>query len=206
MINIVDYDKVYRAAFPFLNKLKITSLPVSTDEITSYLGIETKPLSEYISEGFECDDIFRIWGNRDGVALQYNGKTVIAYNDYKIVQRQRFTIAEECSHVLLGHLENREFNIFNQSYSYDLYEQFEEEARACAGLLLFPPSFYYNHLEYGSIEEIAARCDISLKCAETRVDIYNKHRTYIIYNINKYGLQMYKPQAHFEFTPATVGF
>lgn len=205
MIKIVDYNKVYKAAFPFLHKLDVQSLPVSVDMLTDSLGIETTPLSQYINAGFDKDEIFQVWGNKDGVVQKSNDRIVIAYNDEQTLQRQRFTIAEECSHILLDHLENKSFSIFDQSYTYEQYQQCEVEARACAGLLLFPPNFYYDYLEHLPVEIIATCCGISLSCAETRVNVYDRYKESICYYMGKYGLKIYDPPNYMNFSNAYFG-
>ncbi len=191
---LTNYNRVYEAAFPCIRDMNINSLPVSVDKLTEYLNIETIPLSRYINEGFSEKQIFEIWGNEDGVVQKscVDNKIKISYNDGKHPQRQRFTIVEECSHILLNHLDSKSFNIFDQRYSFIQYEQCEVEARACAGLLLLPPNFYYDNLEYLSFEHIADICDISLKCAKTRVSIYEKFRNVICYSMEKYGLKKHK--------------
>ena len=160
---------------------RLNTLPVSMERISSILNAKIVKLSDIISQtGLSEDQIFAIWGNKDGsvMACCDNGefKYKIAYNDNMPKERIRFTLAEECCHIILNHTSDRCFNIFNQSYVEKTYNLYDEEARIAAGILLCPPQFYYKHSAKMTIALMCEFYQISEKCAHARKDIYEKYR------------------------------
>ena len=100
--------------------------------------------------------------------LEAVSKYKIAYNDNKPLERIRFTVCEECMHILLGHTKNPSFNAFQQSYSPPTYAQYDEEARIGAGLIICPSQFYYAHSNEISSTHLCRICRISEPCANIR--------------------------------------
>ncbi len=168
--------EIYNTAFSFMIENSLSSIPVYPKDLCNNQGIELITLTQIVTEsGLNEDDIFAIWGNKDGVLQQYNGNYKIAYNDTMPLTRQRFTLLEELSHKLLKHIEEPGFNMFSQQYDTNTYDVFEEEARMCAGLILCPPQFYYNlsfKMTRCSFQRIF---NVSESCANARMDILQKY-------------------------------
>ena len=119
---------VYDTVFQFIidNNLKV--FPISVQKLCSLLNTELVTLSDIVRHSnLRIKDVFDIWGNEDGcvMAYEHNGTLYhkIAYNDNKPLERIRFTVCEECMHILLGHTKNPSFNAFQQSYSPPTYAQ-----------------------------------------------------------------------------------
>ncbi len=120
-----------------LKKAKITKPPVRINDLVSVLeadhGVIIKPwlLADHVS----------------GFLLEEKGLAAIAYNSEHHVHRQRFTVAHEIGHLLLGHNhcggEGRELSAN------------EKEAQIFAAELLMPLSFLKKDLQGTS-------CDISV--------------------------------------------
>lgn len=141
-------------------------LPLNTEALCRSLGLELRPLSEIRREsGMEAAEICALWGNPDGVLQRLGGRFVLCWNDARAPRRQRFTICEEVSHFLLGHLDEPGFSIFSQDYREEVYQRCEEEARFAAGLLLCPPRWYFAHEAELSERALMRRCGVSLACA-----------------------------------------
>lgn len=184
VINI-ETNTLYNTVFKFMLDYNIDTLPVSVQSLASTLDVELISLTQLIKEGFEPKDIFSIWGNEDGVVTTYTshtGKTryKIAYNDNKPAHRIRFTIMEELSHIILGHTNNSDFNMFTQDYNTSVYNKLDEEARMCAGFLLFSPKFYYMYEKDLTLDIISDICMISKQCASTRCIVYDKFKQAIM--------------------------
>lgn len=183
MIDESRRTDIYNAAFMFMIENNLDTIPVSPQKICQILKIELVPLTKIMFETeLSQNVIFSIWGNKDGVLQNYNGRYKISYNDLQSEVRQRFTISEEISHWLLGHGYNSAFNMFNQQYDQQTYLEYEEEARMCAGLILCPPQYYYNYPSKMSVSVFQQMYKVSESCAKTRIDILNKFRDEIKHN------------------------
>lgn len=183
-----DREKIYNKIFRFIIKHKLNIHPTPIEDVCKILNAKLVPLSYILkNSNLKEDNIFSIWGNKDGViniCKLSNGKRIykISYNDSLSYQRIRFTIMEECSHIILGHTEDPSFNIYNQSYNENLYKQYDEEARMCAGILLFSPKFYYTFKSSLHCTIISDFCNISKKCANVRMSVYDKFKDEIMAN------------------------
>lgn len=176
-------QQIYSAIFLTMISVGTISLPLDVEELCSVLGIELCPLSEILEgTGLSSEDVFRIWGNRDGVCMHHGNQRKIAYNDYLPRGRTRFTICEEVAHFIIGHTKDQRFNIFDQQYDHDTYKRYEEEARMGAGLLLCQPQYFYRHTDLLTPEVVAYLCDITGCCAKVRCDILTRYKRDITQN------------------------
>lgn len=176
MIDESRRTDIYNAAFMFMIENNLNTIPISPEKICQILKIELVPLTQITFEtGLKQDDLFALWGNKDGVLQSYNGNYKISYNDLQSEVRRRFTLLEEISHFLLGHGRNSSFNMFDQHYDQQTYLRYEEEARMCAGLILCPPQYYYDFPHKMSVDLFQQRYRVSGSCAKTRIDILKKY-------------------------------
>lgn len=180
MITNKRCQQVYTAIFSTMIANNALSLPLHIDKLCDSLGIELCPLSSIVAgAGLSEQEIFDIWGNEDGAVMQCNGHNKIAYNDSLPKGRKRFSICEEISHVVLRHVEDSRFNVFNQSYGNRIYREYEEEARIGAGLLLCQPQYFFLHRDLLTPSSVSYLCDITNKCAEVRCDVLSRFETSI---------------------------
>lgn len=189
---MIDEDRrkeIYNTAFKFLIENNISTIPVWTEEICQKLGIELVFLSDIVRGSILTEeDVFACWGNSDGVLQSYGDIYKIALNDKKPIKRQRFTVMEEISHKLLGHISDKRFNIFSQSYDEATYHRYEEEARMCAGILLCPPQYFYDDYNKQMSQNLFKTVyNVSAPCAKTRIDVLSKYE-YEIKSCELYGL------------------
>ena len=142
------------------------SLPLNIEALCRTLGLELCPLSAIVREsGMSAEEVCAFWGNPDGVLQQLGARRRIAYNDAMPPARRRFTLCEEISHHLLGHLDEPGFSAFRQDYREEVYQRCEEEARFAAGLLLCPPRWYFAHEKELTERALERRCGVSAACA-----------------------------------------
>lgn len=184
MVNRQRRNYVYDTVFQFIIDNNLNVFPISIQKLCTLLNVELVTLSDIIYHtSLRTQDVFDIWGNEDGCVTAYKHGEVlhhkIAYNDDKILERIRFTICEECMHILLGHTKNPLFNAFQQSYSSFTYAQYDEEARIGAGLVICPPQFYYAHADEVAPTHLCKICKISEPCANTRMEVLNKYKNEI---------------------------
>lgn len=175
----------------------VYSLPVDVLSICKALGIPVFDTTHYQKLGMCKEELFSLWGNRDGAAGRICGQDVINYNEKAPGTRARFTLAEELMHVLLGHTADHRFSGCPAAYSPELYQRYEREAKTAAGLLLMPASVYVGQSSGGSakdlsvsvrdisartwrsdeerIRKLASACGISRACAWTTAQYYEGH-------------------------------
>lgn len=53
--------------------------------------------------GMELEELLASGVSRDGFTVRHNGRAVIVYNERSPRTRQRFTLAHELGHIILGH-------------------------------------------------------------------------------------------------------
>lgn len=141
-------------------------LPLNVRALCSSLGLELRSVMDLTAEsGLRAAEHYAVWGNRDGVLQRVGGRYVISYNNYQPLNRQRFTLCEEVSHYLLGHLDEPGFSLFSQGWREEVYERCEQEARFAAGMLLCPPRWVFAQREGLDERALARRCRVSLACA-----------------------------------------
>jgi len=111
----------------------ITKPPVMVRDIINLLK-KTKDLSVYSWSFGE---------NTDGIQTTEGDKIAIGYNKTQHPHRQRFTVAHEIGHYMMGHT--------NANYSYDLNstDPKEIEANQFAAELLMPLAMVKNDLKNG---------------------------------------------------------
>lgn len=183
MLNQERNKIIITKSFSFIIENNIHIYPIQIHQLCVILNVELIKLSDIIlNTNLTKEDVFKIWGNEDGTLMSYKSdKGVfhhkIAYNDSKSPGRQRFTLLEEFSHIILKHYELESFSIYKQSYTEKEYQYIDEEARICAGFLACPPSYYYSNksLWCTYICEYSSVLDITPSCAKTRGEIYTKH-------------------------------
>lgn len=187
-LNEAERNKVYEKIFRFLIQYDSSGInihPFSVEHACAILDTELTPLSQIIAcTGMRDQDIFSLWGNEDGTVNAWCEKEQfhirIAYNDHQKIERQRFTICEELSHIILGHIYDQTFNVFNQNYQDDIYAKYDCEARAGAGLLLCNPKFYYQNKNSLTLETLEGICSITPSCAKVRRDVFDRFQDEII--------------------------
>ena len=192
-------QQIYSAIFSVLISMGTIPLPLNVGKLCSHLGIELCPLSQITAAtGLTDNQVFQLWGNKDGVCMHYGDQRKIAYNNHRSRGRTRFTICEEICHFLLGHTLDPRFNMFDQRYDAHTYQRYEEEARMGAGLLLCQPQFFYRHMELLTPDALAYLCDISGCCAEVRCNVLTRFKGAITQNPLFYELPQPELKRHYE--------
>lgn len=106
-----------------------------------------------------------------------NNRYLILYNDdpmHNIKERQRFTVAHEVGHILLGHLPYiMEHKIAMDNIVSQNYPLFEQEADWCASILLCPFPVL-QELNIKSPEEIRKLCGLSVQASLIKYEQYSR--------------------------------
>ena len=125
-----------------------------------------KDLLETLNEDQEI--IVQSWALKDkisGFLLQEEGLTAIAYNKHQHVHRQRFTVAHEFGHLMLGH---KNISCTSSLRSTDPYEV---EANQFAAELLMPLAFMKEDVkkEGVDVESMAKKYFVSEEAMGWRI-------------------------------------
>lgn len=98
-----------------------------------------------------------------GIQISYNGHDFVRYNQRHAATRNRFTLAHELAHILLGHT-NNEASLFMASKDQD------KEADTFAAELLMPLEFMKKAIiQYNTVSDLSQAFWVSKAAMTTRV-------------------------------------
>lgn len=140
-------DTARRLARSVLKNAGQTSPPTVLREVFKYIT-KKHPIVVEATKGFE---------KVDGAQLTKGANTVIVYNSANPIVRQRFTLAHELGHCLLGHTRN------NRPISLASNDPTEFEANQFAAELLMPRDQLLTDIKVGiqDASALAARYQVS---------------------------------------------
>lgn len=161
---------IQETTYGILNYAKINNCPVDVVKIAETLNCNIIYINpNELPENFECprnDFAGAIIKNYDKDKSNY-----IFVNKLDYRTRQRFTIAHELGHLILGH--DDIVDCRSKIYSPD---EKELEANEFAGNLLIPEEWLYRFIDAvtKSSKELAVIFDVSLQAMEVRREILGK--------------------------------
>ena len=169
-----EYKIARDKSWEVLIECKIHTLPLNLAQIAKYYNITIIKYSESNDKTL----------TGDGFSTIVNGRLVIYYNDIdSSITRQRFTIAHELGHCLLGHIKEN-IRTFRYNSEADKYKNPKEmQANVFARDILMPATILHS-LGISSADEIANICNVSMQSAEIRFNrlmelnrrnMYNRH-------------------------------
>lgn len=157
------YKNSRNLSWNILIKEKIIKLPVNIIDLCCRMGITVKY--------YESTD------DNDGKSMILNGIPVILVNRKCSVQRQRFTVAHELGHILLGHVGG--CVLLNREPS-SVDAPIEQAANVFASRLLAPACVLWGK-NIHTASEISNLCGISRQSAEYRMERMN-----VLYQRNRF--------------------
>jgi Zn-dependent peptidase ImmA (M78 family) len=139
---------------------------IDPQKIAEELGIEVKPYQ---------DVPYHISSDLCGHIEKKDGKLVIYYNPTHHEHRQRFTIAHELAHYLLGHLDNKDRleRDTSKNFTLDNYDPIEAEANKLAAQILMPEDkikFLIFNKNITDVREIAKLLRVSPAAMSYRLE------------------------------------
>lgn len=149
------YKNIRNAAWQVLIDYNICSLPIQLSDITDRLGIKTVGNS-YVQE-LKFDE--------RGATLNINNNWYIVVDDTASVPSQRFTVAHELGHILLGHMmiDKIKYRTFGKRNE-------EEQAADMFAARLLAPACILHEIGALTTEQIQKTCNISYTAAKIRAD------------------------------------
>ena len=160
-----NYQQARDAAWQLLIDCEVSALPVSVGGICRRLG---HPLYSYSSAAPAIDRLGLAdqCKRSDGFTLCQEGRCYIFCNDAQPIGRQRFTVAHELGHIILGHVHDGQYTIINREPSPGDAPD-ETQANQFAARIL-SPACVLHALGVTTAEGISRACGISLQAAEFR--------------------------------------
>lgn len=142
------------AAWQTLIDFKVSSLPVPLISICKDLGITL----------LDNNRAHELRPTESGISLKQNGKWYIIFDDTDTRGKQRFTVAHELGHILMGHELKNGYYTRKENLNKPTDET---EADMFAARLLAPACVLWG-IGATTAEQIAKACDISLTAATLR--------------------------------------
>jgi Zn-dependent peptidase ImmA (M78 family) len=148
------------------NKARIKIAKQFAKKLLEQTGLKSAPivLNEIIKQVRKTMNVeihARDLGSIDGLHFFENGRAIIGYNNKKSIVRQRFTVAHELGHVILGHADSEtKLDFCNDDPK-------EVEANQFAAELLMPIDSFkqdYEKLD-GDVESLARLYNVSKDAA-----------------------------------------
>lgn len=156
------YQNARNAAWQALIDFKVTSLPVQLSAICQSLGIVL----------LDNTHVQELRPTESGLSVRQNGKWYIVFDDTDNRSKQRFTVAHELGHILMGHALK---NGFYTRQSNLVKPADETDADMFAARLLAPACVLWG-INAVTANQIAKVCDISLSAAIYRAERLNMLR------------------------------
>lgn len=165
-----------------LYKCQIHSLPVDLIPILDLYNITLLDSNQAVKYGF----IDFCYNDFDGKNVYINGYRLIIYNLTHPISRQRWTIAHELGHILLGHKGQNRVN--------------EAETNYFAKELLMPMAVLVN-MGATSVEDVCKVCNVSNVASEYRQKDFKRHYEFRSkYGLTKHDIAFLKQFGMYEFS------
>lgn len=124
----MNKEKVYNITSNFISENKLFQYPIDLFSLCKIYGWKIKYYNKKDNKEF-------LQISTDGFVVENNNKYIIFLNQDMIESRQRFTIAHEIGHIVLGHHNLDGYNLIANS---GLDTDVEQEANMFARLILCP--------------------------------------------------------------------
>lgn len=190
-MNYKVYQQVRNASWQILIDCEVKELPVSLNEICRQLGVRVFSYAD-AAKIIQNKQLAGIVAKTDGLSF-YNGDTpVILFDQTLSLNRNRFTIAHELGHIILGHVKRGQATIRNREPSPD-DNPYEAAANQFAVRLLAPACVLWG-LDLHTPDEISTACGISLASAKFRAE-----RMEVLYKRGKFLTSPLERQLYGQF-------
>lgn len=175
-MNYREYQTTRDSVWRLLRDCGITMLPIRITDVCRDMGVKV----------YRADDL-----ETAGESMVLYGKPCIFVSLSGLDGRDRFTIAHELGHLLLGHVGN--WKRVRRGGAKE--NAFEQTANAFAARLLAPACVLWG-CDVQSAEEIEALCEISRQAAEYRMKRMRK-----LYKRNRFLISPLEREVYEQFEP-----
>lgn len=187
-----EYQNARDAAWRLLIDCNVRELPVKVGTICKKLDIRVWSYEK----GKNLINHFDLTNQilqTDGFLIFLKERPCIFYNNFCTRQRQRFTIAHEIGHLLLGHINPGQITAINREVS-PSDNPIEKAANQFAIRLLAPACVLWGK-DIHTAEEISKLCDISKTAAsfrEQRMEKLYKRNKFLISSLERQLFKQFK--------------
>lgn len=194
---ILNNYEAYRYArdmsWKFLIACNIGRLPVDVGVICDSRGYKLYSYADgmRIIKAFGREEQCK---RSDGFTILYEGTYYIFYSDNCMTERQRFTVAHEIGHIVLGHLSEGGYTTRNREPKPGDHP-IETQANQFAARLL-APACVLNALNAATTKEISELCGISMQAAEFRtfrMQTLQKRNMFLSHPLERQVYQQFQP-------------
>jgi Zn-dependent peptidase ImmA (M78 family) len=151
-----DYVAARDLSWKVIIDVGLNKLPISLSSIAKFYGIN---IISYAHTNNQSK-------SEDGYSLKMDNNYIIYFNEQKPLVRQRFTVAHELGHCLLGHLKDVDKTFYRNTEA-DVSDIMEQQANIFARDLLMP-AIVLHALNVQSAEDISKFCNVSNQSAKIR--------------------------------------
>ena len=162
-----DYQQARDLSWEVLTQNNVCELPVKIAPICRNYGIRVRSYQDS-ADVLGKLNLMDMIDRTDGFLAYISGEPVIFYDQSCVPGRQRFTIAHELGHYLLGHVQPGQVTTINREPTPGDSPQ-ERQANQFAARVLAPACVLWG-LDLHSADEIAAACGISRAAAAFRAE------------------------------------
>lgn len=191
-MNYQNYQQARDAAWRILIDCRVRKLPVSVNAICKHLGIRLYTY-ENAARAIQNRGLSEIVSQTDGLSFYSDETPIILFNQTLLPTRNRFTIAHEIGHIVLGHVNPGQATSRNREPAPD-DDLAETAANQFAARLLAPACVLWG-LNLHTPEEISKVCGISLTAARFRAE-----RMEILYRRGKFLTSPLERQLYEQFS------
>ena len=165
MNDYLNYTQARDAAWQMLIDCHVSQLPVRLTPICQHYGWTLATYAE-AQQALEELDLTSLAASTDGFCLHLSGRYYIFFDDHTPRGRQRFTVAHEIGHIMLGHVGAGECTTINRDPKpTDAPE--EVQANQFATRIL-APAWVLHSIGATTSAQIAKVCAISNAAARFR--------------------------------------
>lgn len=166
-MNYKNYQNARDAAWEILIECGVSALPVRPSEICRHYSWV---LADYIAgeRSIALFGLSKLKEKTDGFCTVTANHTYIFYNSSLPVGRQRFTVAHEIGHLVLGHVGNGMATVENREPTGT--ERAEERQANQFAARLLAPACVLHEVGATTPEEIQKLCGISRQAAQFRAE------------------------------------
>lgn len=160
-----NYKQARDAAWQMLIDCQVTELPVNVGQICRHYGwrLTSYRAGQKAIAALGLSDLTK---QTDGFCLYSGGRYYIFYDDTMPRARQRFTVAHEIGHIMLGHIGNGQCTRINREPA-EADAPEETQANQFAARIL-APAWVLHSIHALTPAEIADVCEISMTAASFR--------------------------------------
>lgn len=162
-----DYQQARNLSWEVLIRNNVCELPVKIAPICRNYGIRVRSYQDSVDVLGKLN-LMDMMDRTDGFLTYISGEPVIFYDQRCVPGRQRFTIAHELGHYLLGHVMPGQVTAINREPAPGDSPQ-ERQANQFAARVLAPACVLWG-LDLHDADEIAAACGISRAAAAFRAE------------------------------------